>query len=311
MSTTTTAWVASPLSQCCLRDTTTTTTTPQQQRIASSCLLAAGGGFGGNAGKDVGVVKLKPKQQWDRYMALKKEPSFRVAVKASDANEWLVVGAVKCKSMGGDDGVKLAVAKQRALLVDVCVFCLLLLLPPVLMFFLRVFVVVFLWLLNAHRTYTPSCRNDDDDGSPTVVIALVFFGVGIPHPLACSPVFFYIYHATQQHAKRLFPMKISPKDQVEWAYEKDDAWVTVDKAVLNGNDVDPKEIGFEGTPDPNTGFFCVRYFIYTIDVTSWKLGFYRMPLSFMSSHVAHLALPFSLRLLFLLAHQITHRLLSV
>ena len=89
----------------------------------------------------------------------------------------------------------------------------------------------------------------------------------------------------QQHAKRLYPLQISPKVPIEWGYvAKDDTltdetndndveenepeedgndrirnWVTVDKAVLDsipGKGIE-KQMGFVGTPDPTTGFYCV------------------------------------------------------
>lgn len=50
---------------------------------------------------------------------------------------------------------------------------------------------------------------------------------------------------------------------VEWGYANDSdggvAWVAVDKSVLDdAADGVEKLIGFEGTPDPATGFYCVR-----------------------------------------------------
>ena len=77
-----------------------------------------------NESKD---VKLKPKQQWDRYTTLKKENSVVVGVKVvvavsidteETASDWLVVGAVKSESTIPID---VAVARQRALLVEVCI----------------------------------------------------------------------------------------------------------------------------------------------------------------------------------------------
>lgn len=72
------------------------------------------GGFGGSDSAANKEVKLKPKQQWDRYNALKKESSVKVAVKVGD--DWLEVGLVK--SQGGSM-TEIAVARQRALLVEV------------------------------------------------------------------------------------------------------------------------------------------------------------------------------------------------
>lgn len=88
----------------------------------------------------------------------------------------------------------------------------------------------------------------------------------------------------KKHAKRLYPLQISPKAQIEWGYVvNDDAtteetndddndaeednttnnsirnWVTVDKTVLDSIPVKgiEKQMGFVGTPDPTTGFYCV------------------------------------------------------
>ena len=63
-----------------------------------------------------------------------------------------------------------------------------------------------------------------------------------------------------QHAIRLFPLQISAKDSVSWAYwnSENDSWEVVDKAVLEGGDVPDgleKLAGFEGKPDPSTGMW--------------------------------------------------------
>jgi hypothetical protein len=87
-------------------------------------------GFGdATSSNDSKEVKLKPKQQWDRYTALKKEKSVVVGVKVISStttttasteteSDWLVVGAVKSESTIPAD---VAVARQRALLVEVCI----------------------------------------------------------------------------------------------------------------------------------------------------------------------------------------------
>ena len=64
-----------------------------------------------------------------------------------------------------------------------------------------------------------------------------------------------------KHANRLYPVQVSSKAQVEWGFysNDDDTWVTVDKSILDvADDGVEKKIGFEGTPYPNTGFYCVR-----------------------------------------------------
>ena len=87
----------------------------------------------------------------------------------------------------------------------------------------------------------------------------------------------------------MYPLQISPKAQIEWGYVQpsdesettmsnadDDAdansdgtttttstrnqnWVTVDKSVLDTILIKgiEKQMGFVGTPDPTTGFYCV------------------------------------------------------
>ena len=54
-----------------------------------------------------------------------------------------------------------------------------------------------------------------------------------------------------EHSKRLYPLKILPKDRVEWAYLAEGQWLLVNKDV--GQDAPSgmeKKIGFEGKPDP-------------------------------------------------------------
>lgn len=70
----------------------------------------------------------------------------------------------------------------------------------------------------------------------------------------------------QKHAIRLYPLKISNKVTLQWAYaeggDDDTTWIAVDKSILDDSptsvpDGIEKMIGFEGTPDPATGFYCV------------------------------------------------------
>ena len=68
-----------------------------------------------------------------------------------------------------------------------------------------------------------------------------------------------------EHAKRLLPLQVKPKDMAEWGYrtigdnddDEEPSWSIVDKSVCDDapKGVD-KKIGFEGTPDPNSGFYC-------------------------------------------------------
>eukprot|EP00591_Stephanopyxis_turris_P006578 CAMPEP_0195508684 /NCGR_PEP_ID=MMETSP0794_2-20130614/1824_1 /TAXON_ID=515487 /ORGANISM="Stephanopyxis turris, Strain CCMP 815" /LENGTH=242 /DNA_ID=CAMNT_0040635707 /DNA_START=109 /DNA_END=837 /DNA_ORIENTATION=+ len=163
---------------------------PSQQRTSLNM-----GGFGSGGGtkkKGAGkkkkgpasiASKLKPKSQWDRYMANKDGTAFTVAVRVigdgEERGEWLKVGRVKSEK---DEFTEVAVAKQRALIAE--------------------------------------------------------------------------------HSKRLFPLKVLPKDRVEWAYtsEESDEWTQVvpkdvGEEAQNQAGIE-KKIGFEGIGDPATGFYC-------------------------------------------------------
>jgi hypothetical protein len=81
-----------------------------------------------------------------------------------------------------------------------------------------------------------------------------------------------------QHARRLYPLQVSTKKTLEWAYykEDDEEWKIVDKSILlqqdGGRDDDDdvgvggakipdgieRLIGFEGRPDPASGFYYVQ-----------------------------------------------------
>lgn len=123
-------------------------------------------------------MKLKPKQQWDRFTSLKKETSVLVAVRVVGQEEWLEVGRVKSKD---NSNIEAAVAKQR------------------------------------------------------VIIA--------------------------EHSRRLFPLQVAKDAKVEWAFRQTDPeeqWVVVDKSVLDGSPEGiEKDMGFEGRPDPASGFYCL------------------------------------------------------
>ena len=84
-------------------------------RCRQMTLLNAGGGFGGAGSTDKKESKLKPKQQWDRYIALKKESAVRVAVKVG-TDAWLEVGCIKSQD---SSMTEIAVARQRALIAEV------------------------------------------------------------------------------------------------------------------------------------------------------------------------------------------------
>ena len=60
--------------------------------------------------------KLKPKQQWDRYLDMKRSQKKAVAVRIEGTEEWIEVGKVKSNE---DMYTELAVARQRALIAEV------------------------------------------------------------------------------------------------------------------------------------------------------------------------------------------------
>jgi hypothetical protein len=85
---------------------------------SSSSRLYAGFGGGGAKKKNVKKdLKLKPKQQWDRYTDLKREPKIRVSVRIieEDNKEWLEVGRIKSKE---SKYTEMAVFRQRAIIAE-------------------------------------------------------------------------------------------------------------------------------------------------------------------------------------------------
>lgn len=93
---------------------------------SSSSFPLFAGGFGGGGKKSKGSsnksaskpTKLKPKQQWDRYLDMKTETKIAVGVrmKEDDSDDWFQVGHIRSK-----DGAHttLSVAIQRALIAEV------------------------------------------------------------------------------------------------------------------------------------------------------------------------------------------------
>ena len=137
-------------------------------------------GFGAPPDKNKNEnVKLKPKQQWDRYLALKDAESFQVAVcvereesKSPTATEpkWLRVGNVRSKDNAHTEA---AVFRQRSLIAD--------------------------------------------------------------------------------HARRLFPLQVLPKDKLLFGYVQEDELAEIDSKVEMPADIE-KIIGFVGDPDIS-GFY--------------------------------------------------------
>lgn len=112
-----------------LASTTSASTSRQRQqrsRSNNAIVILSAGGFGGSGGKQTSKEnKLKPKQQWDRYVEMKKATKVQVAARvmanndeeaSSSSSEWLVVGSVKSTD---NAYTKIAVARQRALIAEV------------------------------------------------------------------------------------------------------------------------------------------------------------------------------------------------
>jgi hypothetical protein len=60
----------------------------------------------------------------------------------------------------------------------------------------------------------------------------------------------------------LFPLQVSAKEKVDWAFwdVDNEDWIIVEKTVLDVDDLPDaieKLVGFEGRPDPATGFYCM------------------------------------------------------
>jgi len=94
---------------------------------SSSVLFAGGFGGGGASANNNKVdkkkasskqIKLKPKQKWDRYIALKGTTKIPVGVrmKEDETEEWIKVGYVRSKE---DEYTEISVATQRALIAEV------------------------------------------------------------------------------------------------------------------------------------------------------------------------------------------------
>jgi hypothetical protein len=90
------------------------TTTKGYHAPKPSSRVVCQAGFGGDSKSK--EVKIKPKQQWDRYLDLKKEDKSPVAVRVIGEDEWLEVGSIKSKE---NSYTELSVARQRALIADV------------------------------------------------------------------------------------------------------------------------------------------------------------------------------------------------
>lgn len=83
--------------------------------------------------------------------------------------------------------------------------------------------------------------------------------------LVVSSHLYCFFFPILKHAKRLYPLQVSNKVTLQWAYaeggdEDNKTWTTVDKSIVDGESLPEgieKMIGFEGTPDPASGFYCI------------------------------------------------------
>ena len=92
-------------------------TRPRHTRPSSCPPLSAGfGASNDNKKEGKTAAPLKPKQQWDRYLALKQAPRVMVGVQIQDTDDWLPVGSVKAKEAAA---LEAAVLRQRALIAEV------------------------------------------------------------------------------------------------------------------------------------------------------------------------------------------------
>mmetsp|Transcript_27033 Transcript_27033/g.41459 ORF Transcript_27033/g.41459 Transcript_27033/m.41459 type:complete len:244 (-) Transcript_27033:37-768(-) len=65
------------------------------------------------------------------------------------------------------------------------------------------------------------------------------------------------------HVKRVAPGKVSPTDRIQWGYrngnDDGDYWTVINAKELDAKETPPdieKLIGFEGIPDPASGYYC-------------------------------------------------------
>jgi hypothetical protein len=136
------------------------------------------------------TAALKPKSQWDRFMALKQSTAVKVGVR-------VVVDTASSSSTDRQEGGSAAwmeVGRVRA-------------------------------------------QEDTLDGQIAALVAQ--------------------RGLVAEHAKRLFPLQISIKDRVEWGFQSEsNEWVAVNVKDVNVESIDAKTIGFEGRPDPASGYYC-------------------------------------------------------
>jgi hypothetical protein len=72
-----------------------------------------------------------------------------------------------------------------------------------------------------------------------------------------SPVSLFSVHYKTQHARRLFPLRVLPKDKVEFGYQDRNALIAMNNdAAKDAPEGIEKKIGFKGKPDVVSGFYC-------------------------------------------------------
>ena len=61
-----------------------------------------------------------------------------------------------------------------------------------------------------------------------------------------------------EHSLRISPGELKKEHNLEWGFRTggDDEWAIADTTSKEGDEGCEKFIGFEGIPDPNTGYFC-------------------------------------------------------
>ncbi len=188
-----------------------------QARHSSFPPLSAGFGASDKKKEGKSPAPLKPKQQWDRYLALKQGPKVIVGVQIQDTDDWLPVGSVKAKDA---TALEAAVLRQRALIAEVS--------------------AVSLSLEDAYELL-PSKK----------------------HRRSYSNCVFTFVFTIWQHAKRLFPLQVTAKTKLNWGMmiteggSDEGSWKPLDPKSFTSSDVLDKDIGFEGTPDAASGFYCV------------------------------------------------------
>ena len=178
---------------------------------------------------------LKPKSQWDRFRDLKQCTAIKVAVRVLPPNNHQDAASDDANTVGETNDATLTTTSQGTAVTTE----------------------------NNRGEWMPVGRvralNDTLEGQ----ISALVLQRGL----------------IAEHAKRLYPLKILAKDRVEWGYQiqssvnngsstgeeeeqGQESWTAVNvKKVMsddstNALQLDVKNIGFEGIPDPASGYYC-------------------------------------------------------